>query len=313
MDYSEVIKFAFSWLKDVKTWKYAGAMMGILFLQTVISVLLLGNSYTTGFTPGTISSAINVILLQVVIWLVATLSVMYLSVLILLRAMDLAGFKHEPMAAGKFVRYIILLIANYFAAMLSLLHRKGLLVLITSVLLVIFGEIIAMVAGGDQAISLVSVIMLGLGAILAIPVLVFWIYNSFRLFASPLFFVQHRLGIIESIKSSWKLTKGRVTEIFIAEVLFGFVLLGVLIVFGIVSLAVSVPITVALMFTSPMVVAITNGLLNAISVSITSALTMFFLTGLYIELFREHGIEKPKQQNVVPATAPAAPRPSTML
>jgi len=324
MDYSEVIKFAFSWFKDAKTWKYVGAMMGISLAVTILAVALEASLSITLGGPNTLALALTgnaeaqgILLIEFVAGAAALLISMYISVLILLRAMDLSGFKHEPISPGKFVRYIILLAANYLTAMLSLLHRKGLLVLITSVLLIIFGTIIAMVAAGDQMISLVSVILLGLGVFLLIPAMVFWAYNSVRLFASHLFFIQHNLGIAASIKSSWKLTQGRVMEIVIAHVLFFLVMLGIGIALAVIHLVIMVPVTL-LAFTTPVVLTLAAGILNSIESPILGAVTMFLAVGIYIALFKEHGVEKPKPAaKAAPATAPMHPsasvaRPSTM-
>ncbi len=164
------------------------------------------------------------------------------SYLIIARGLKLSKKTSTRINLTRFVKYIILEIMSGLVATLSLFNVKYLLIGFVGFILTILGFI--MLPLGISAIALAGA-LIGIGVLLLIAYCVIVVYNSIRLSVGEVIFVEGEKSIMKSLEKSWKITKGNVLNIFIAELVLAVILMIINFVVTIPAMAYSMIISIA--------------------------------------------------------------------
>lgn len=274
MAYFDAIEFAFRWLRDRTAWKYLAALFAVALISG-IAELLLGKPPTSieeimrgeSGMPATPLGAAAVLLMGVATILIA----FYISALLKIRALKVAGHSPPEFGVSKFVKLIATVIAAFIFAVFSVYRLKWLVLGIAGTVLLIAGILLLFVN------PIVGILLLGVSGILLAAYFVAVVYNSLRLMFSDVCLLNSNAGISECLKNSETLTKGKVIGLFLASL-----------VFAIIILVVMVPAALAVM--GIQIVALLSGvlafsgiaiLLNALVTAVLSAMGNFFEVGLF--------------------------------
>ncbi len=213
MDYLQIIKDSFLALKDRSNLKY----LIFFFLATliyIISYLVIVFALSRLLPKGPVQIA--VIPVFILLFFTYLLFIAYLCIRIMLKALRHFGLGTAQFGFVKFVKVIVLWVVQGIAVSLCLFTPLFLLLIPPIIVLVIAAVFIDML--------IVKVLAALLAAFLAIPYMIAVIYNSLRLlFALPVF-LSKDIGIIDSLRESWKITKGNVLRILIALILMAFLI-----------------------------------------------------------------------------------------
>jgi len=293
MNYEQIVKFSFSWLKKTESLKYvllyylvnivffAGIfLIGLLFFQNLILSALSGSSTAlTNFISNPASGVaiigfLSVAFLWLLIFLIASLYVSLLMTLFALRSKSLPA---SQLGFVKVLKVIFLEIISSFIALLCIYNLKFLLVLVATIAL--FGLAVLFGVIGQGIIAVVCSIF----AILAlIAYLVITWYNSIRLSFSSVIFVSKDTGVFSALRESWGLTRGRVIDIIIASIIGAVVIMIVFMVIGFVfSIFTSV---LALVLVSPALQIILRLILDTLVFPLQLLCSAFLSVAIYSEL-----------------------------
>ncbi|MFH1256560.1 MAG: hypothetical protein V1494_04680 [Candidatus Diapherotrites archaeon] len=226
MDYEKILLFSFSWLKDRAAWKYIVLLWVITAIEWLLIIgigwLLFGDLISSLISnPASLAQLLTnpIVLLSnlflfiafaALIGIVFALVSYYVNALVTIYGLKKAGIEPAKFSLVKYLKLVLLVIVQFFAAIFSALDLKLLLVLAAAVVILI----IALFAGWILAI-LAFLLLLVYGIIV--------IYNSLRLSMSPVIYLHKDIGIIDAIKSSWKMTDGKVLSILLAMIVVGIV------------------------------------------------------------------------------------------
>lgn len=248
VDFGEIFRLSFRWLKLRESWKYAflvwgtgllslvfaGVLALVMFPQFFTAILSGNTGYLTQFflslaaNPGELIGFLFYIVIFVVV-----ISVFSFFVSSIAYAFSLCfglrsnGFKTIELTANKYFSFIGLLIAEYLAAMFYSFNKTARL--IQWVAFALFagctGLFLAMLfIASSGAIDGYGILML-LCLLLGVPAFIAWIaimvYNSLMMALSQPVFFSEEIGVIDSLKKSWKLMKGNVWSLIIASIIIG--------------------------------------------------------------------------------------------
>ncbi|MCH7902379.1 hypothetical protein IIC68_01355 [archaeon] len=308
MDYGAVVKNSLTmWFKDKQTTRYVLilALIAIIFLVLFLAIglLLFGDvlgqltqlsaasatSPEPSGIPGSIvqqdqgllliasllSGGILFVLIFVPLFFIMLGVLMYISVSMQVRAIQVVGFETGKFGVMKFIKLILLAFYVELLAVTSWYHKK---------FRMLFFAIV-----GLYVISILGSFVLDLFVLLALlaSVLMFIyyfiiIYNSYRLFLAPIVYLHKDQGIAASCKEAWDLAENNVLKIFIAYIVtsiaVGIVLVILYFVFLIVGFGVS------LVLSNPLFVFIIFYLLFAGYVSIAIAISVYIMPNIYAQL-----------------------------
>lgn len=286
--FGEVLDFSYQWVNRKESWKLYGVLVAIpltFLLLTLLAALFiggreialamfLGKKYLPlpGADLGAMAFLINMVALLIVViilGIIRFLLVTYFEAKVGLSALGQKGLTLAEWNAGRLVRYILLGIAHGLAVLFSVYELRLLAVLIlTGVLMGL-----AFAAGGIVALFFIAVFFLAL--------LISVIYNSTRLCLSAPIFLHKNPGIIASLEDSWKLSKGKVVDIFVTRLLLG-------IAWFLLILAISVPVYLVAfgekLFLGFSVVA---NLLAMFIAPVSIFASYYIIVGVYYELWKK--------------------------
>ncbi len=197
-DIVEMVKYAFSWLKDKKYWN-AYAIFGVLYF---FLTLFDARSFATlfGFGTGIILSIFIIITV-----LAAFVFLVYYSFKLIYDLLAEKFPSMRPFGIRTFIGFIVTSILAFFACLFSVFELKWLLLLVGS-----------MAFGVGAFLSISNVFLsLGLGLIaglLAFSYFIIVVRNFARLTPVSGFYLQGK-GVIESMKDSWLTTSGKALKI----------------------------------------------------------------------------------------------------
>lgn len=227
--YTDALKFAFMKpLKDGTTLKYAvlliiltiAMLVGVIaaFLLPIMGLLSSGAGILALLNPAKLMAAIMAGLgLAFVVMIVGGLATAYISALIIIRALQLAGYNPPRFGFIKYVRFIIVNIAAFFFVLLSIYRLKWLLLPVTAIVLFIIGGLFAFMN------PLMGILAFGVGMILILAYFVVASYNSIRLSFPHIVLLNSSAGILECLKTSDTMTNGRFWSIFGMTFVFGLI------------------------------------------------------------------------------------------
>lgn len=299
-----MIKDSFRALKDKSNWKYIGAFFAAYIIYLILYFVIF---FGIPSLFSKIFSLTNIIILTIsfifVLAILFNLVLAFLSVIVMLKALRSFGLDTAPFGIGKFIRIIILFIASAMAACLCLFDLFFLLLIpliIVLALIVIFVDI-----------AIIKWIAILLAAIFAIIYLIAVIYNSLRLFLSTPIFLSKDIGIIDSIRESWRITRGNVISIIIALILIWLI---VMVLSGALFLIIFIPgliivaiIALAAFFVMPILAALVFFLFYIIFLSLGLVFSsclyvveIFYVIAIYCSILGKGTAPKPLVQKPKP-------------
>jgi len=220
-----VLRYGFAWIEDRESLKYillnlavqiaTGAAIILLLLmlfQPYLSLLFMGESTSTALLPFTlnlqelISRVILFFILLIPILIVSIIALNYVQALMVLFALRKKGITPAGFNFIKLIRLIIMGIAAALAALFysfdktfRIIQWLSLFGVIASVLLIRLSPLFILLALLFLLIYIVAVI-----------------YNFLRLFVTDQIFLHEELGIIETLKKSFEVTRNEVWNVFLA-------------------------------------------------------------------------------------------------
>jgi len=243
-DFNKVFKLAFfDWFKQKGILKYFIFLFVFYALVNLATTYIMYSVFSPLANASTIAPAEAITLmvffftylfaLIFISWIVASL----FSYFIITKALTAVKKDFVEFNAKQWLRFLVLSIAECFAAMLSIFNLKLLLIPVVAIILIIASALLFVLSySGNYLLIILGVLLLVLALLLLLAYFFIWIYNSIRLNLSTIIFVEKKRGIMESLKASWDLTKGNVVNIFI-------VILAIGLAAGVVSWIVTLPLT----------------------------------------------------------------------
>jgi len=240
----DAINFAFTgWMKSRQALKYfVVALILFIILNVALGAVagsLFGSlSNASSMSPGEALGLVGYFFLYITVFVVLYWLISGFIIYFMLGS-ALKEIKRKPVefSAGRYARFLGLMIANCLAVLLSLFKLKFLWVLISGIILAIVGIVLVAVGAsfGSNVIALIlGFLLLGISVILFLCYAVIMIYNSMRLILAEMLFVEKEQGIWKSLNASWNITGGNALNIFV-------VLFVVTVVVMILSLILSAP------------------------------------------------------------------------
>ncbi|MFA6065461.1 MAG: hypothetical protein WCW44_05585 [archaeon] len=255
-DFKEIFTFSF-----IESFKQKGAIKYLVFWSIFLIVLNILESFAiySIFAPvlnnpnispsGVVSLIVYAALFIGVLVIIASLVAAFINYFILALALKAKGKKQEQFTILRGIKLILLGIASSFASFFSIFKLKFLLVPIAGIILVIVAFILFFIsstmsssyAGGQYLLAMLvvlfGVLLLFVALLLFLVYLVIICYNVLRLSMSQVIFVEGKKGLIDCLKSSWEITRGKVLSIFLVLFVIG-------IAVGVVGGIISVPLNV---------------------------------------------------------------------
>jgi|GEM_PF-2936434 len=326
-DYKEIFKFSF-----LDLFKQKGVLKYFLFWSLFLIVLSILQSYVIYFVFGaaaknpSISPAGIVALISYavifffVFILIASIITAFFSYLLFALALSAKGKSSVKFSFLRGIKLLLLGIVASFASLFSIFKLKLLLVPVGGVLSFVIALILFMLsskmsssyAGGEYlfaiAVVLIGVLFVLAGVLLFFAYFVIVAYNSIRLSMSQIIFVEKEKTIMDSLKLSWGITRGKVLPIFL-------VMLAIGLAVGVVSSCVTIPLNVYMgSFNSveqaPSFSKIIQLLVDPVVIVLSIPSILAQAVAIFIEIFALVSIYAFLQKPVKPLVAPknALPR-----
>ncbi|VVB76329.1 Uncharacterised protein [uncultured archaeon] len=221
----EAINFAFTgWMKSRAALKYFIVAL-ILFiilnvaLGSVAGSLFGSLSNAASMSPGEALGMVGYFFLYVAVFVVLYWLISGFIAYFMLGS-ALREIKRKPVefSAGRYVRFLGLMIANCLSVVFSLFKLKFLWVLISGIVLAIVGGVLAAAGvsfGSNVAMIILGALLVVVAFILFICYAVIMVYNAMRLLIGEMIFVEKEQGIWKSLKASWDITGKNALNIFV--------------------------------------------------------------------------------------------------
>ncbi|MBI4053649.1 MAG: hypothetical protein HY394_06470 [Candidatus Diapherotrites archaeon] len=224
MQFEQVLKFSYSWLKEKRSVKFFAATIclalafytllgGLIFLAAGPAVMSLLSGDALSATAGFLSALPAIIVGGIIIYIAYIALMFFIQAKAVVFGMSKAGYRHDIVSKSKVLRFLLLSIAEGFVALFSLFKPKLLAILGVSLVLFVAGIIFAKTAG------LIATLMIITGFVGLLVYVAVIIYNSYRLSVAVPIFFETNAGIMSSLKQSWKITRGNVLNILISGII----------------------------------------------------------------------------------------------
>ncbi|MFA5930990.1 MAG: hypothetical protein WC821_01625 [archaeon] len=316
-DFKGILNFAFvDWFKQKGIWKYVAFLFIFYFLTNLVSSYAMYALFSPLWNISSMGTgeAINLIfyfigfVIAMVLFSIIVGSIV--SYFIIAKALDSKKMDFVEFNFGRVLKFIGLMIAENLAVLFSIFKLRLLLILIAAVALTMAGLILVVLAyNGATLLAIVGLSLLLIALLLYMAYFVVMVYNSLRLTLSSAIFVESEKGIMDSLRSSWNISRGNVLNILVVLLIMGLVL-------GIVSWIASMPLSMYLTAMSP--VNMTTGevsfsqslsqLLNPIAIlltipsifvqSIFIIIQTFGMIAIYFELKNKKEAKAPIEEKV---------------
>lgn len=287
-----VLNYGFAWFKDRESLKYilmnftiqciAGIItivLAIMLLGSNVLLLFLGkelptSSYLQLMIPDFISKLIMFFLILIPIIIISSLALFYVQALMMLFALRKKNIVPAQFTLYKFLRLIALTIIMPFVAMFYSFDKTVRLAQWLSLL--------------GSIISLVAIIFLRSAALFILPILIIFliiyiitvVYNCLSLFVCNPVFLHEDIGIIQSLRRSFELTRNNMLNILFAAIILSIVNYLV----GAIPSAILSMLPETLPYTSPL---LAFGIFSLLAVALAPLLAIFnafYSVGVYTEL-----------------------------
>lgn len=293
MEFENLVKFSFSWLKNSMKYVFAIWIAYIVFFIALTGTALafFGLSFLSNPSIGQeffqkLAGAILPFLFLAIIEFTLFVAVLtFISIKAQARALSIKGLSTTAVDFGIFVKIIVLQayisIKSFFWPHNKTLRTMELALVIASILLIFAGVLLIAFK------NLIGIIAILFALLLFFPWMAIAVYCSFRYSIALSVFLSKKNGIRESSFESWKLTHGKILNIFIAGLLLGIVQLIIGFALDLAVMLVLLPIQM-LMGGNAMLPAIIIRLGSNLLFSPIGLLSQsFFAAGLYFEILKE--------------------------
>lgn len=320
LKYRNAIEFGLTkWIHDRQTWKYAGLMVLIMILSMAVIVAIAAALFLPFINdPSSImtnslafgSSFITMVFIVIFLTPIIMLIRGYISALINIRGLQLAGHNPPPFGALKFLRLILTWIATYIFVTFSLYRPKWLLLLLADLILFVAG---IMVSPDNSFFGSLLILAAFIGYIAYIIVV---IYNGVRLSFPDIILLDTEHSIMDCLKMSEEITNKKVQSILGTSIVMGLIIIVILIAVGtVIELAAGFPL-MAIIGGAPNIDAILANLAliatiyfimilaRVILESIIEIIGIYFGVGLYNLVLQDQGASAPAS-NQISSTPPS--------
>ena len=195
--FNKVFKFTFvDWFKQKGILKYFVFLFVFYALVNFVSVYLMYSAFSPIASANTIAPAEAITLmvffftyffaLIIICGIVSSL----FSYFLIAKALVASKKDFVEFSVKQWLRFIVLSIAECFAAMFSVFNLKLLLVPIAAIVLIIIAALLFVLSySGNYIFALVGVLLLVIAFLLFLAYLVIWMYNCIRLTLSAIIFI----------------------------------------------------------------------------------------------------------------------------
>ncbi|MFA6269068.1 MAG: hypothetical protein WC652_04595 [archaeon] len=226
-DFGKILNFAFfDWFKQKGAVKYLAAYF------IVLAALTLGTNYLISILASPLVGSVTwdettlnafIYLMGSVLTISIVLGVILSAIAYVLigKALKAKGRNYEKLTAEKWVKFIVLGLAEIIASVFSVYKLKLLLIpvgaiitgLISIVLLTFFES-------GNWVVGVIGILLLLISLLLSFVYCVIIIHNAYRLILSPAIFVEGK-SVTQALRLSWETTRGNVLNIFVLIIIVG--------------------------------------------------------------------------------------------
>lgn len=286
MDLETVLRFAIAgWWQDKPTLKYFSIMIGLYVALIVVSISAIAFFSLSAVNVPQAQQILNLlavlpslILIVVVLVIVFMIAGVWLSSLMMIRALQLSKFKTAPLDFYKVLRVIVFVFVRAVYILLSIFDIKWLSLGIAAVALFVLAIF-------SIAISpLILLAVFPLGIILAMAYFVIIIINSIRLIPAVAFYLHYDESMFLSLERAWKLTEGYTVILFAYSLIMGFIAMMISMVFQSLGYALGVPFT---FLGNPLAMTLVAGVIGVVGSTILQVMFNFFHVKIYVELLSE--------------------------
>ena len=221
MNFEEVLKFSFSWIKNRESLKYAGYQYALIIgFLVIIGVLFLAffaeaiDMFLKGVAPSeqvllSLSHMIGFVVIMLVLIIFTSIILSYIFGLMVGFALRQKKLVFEPFPFRKGFRLFVLNIVEFIYALFYPLSRK-LLVIQWAIILVPL--LLMLISPAASILFLITV-----------PAYIFIIiFNSVRFSMATPIFLSTKKSISQSLRASWELTRGNALNVFLIQMIVGF-------------------------------------------------------------------------------------------
>ncbi len=250
VDFGEMVELSFRWLKLKDSWKYAFLIWGtglltilfafvlalMMFSQMVIAVLsgdvasLTQLFKSLAADPAALIGFFAYVVLFVVILSIFSFFVSNIASVLTLRfGLRSNGFKTPEFTINKYFSFLGLLIAGYLAALFYSFNKTARIIQWAALALTAgcFALFFFALSSASSGIGYGFNALASLSLLLGLAAFVVWIiisvYNSLMMTLNLPIFLSEEIGVIDSLKKSWKLMTGNLWTLVIASFIVGIV------------------------------------------------------------------------------------------
>jgi membrane-anchored glycerophosphoryl diester phosphodiesterase (GDPDase) len=156
--------------------------------------------------------------------IIASLIESIVSYFIFLRGAVIVAKKQKEFSWHGWFKFLILVIIQQLAALLSIYNLKYLLIPVSAIILACAGIFLLALSSTNYVFVLLGLLFFLISMLLVLAYIIVMVYNSTRLVLAVPVFIQKKIGIMDSLKESWELAKGNVLIIFAMLLFLGLVL-----------------------------------------------------------------------------------------
>ena len=237
---SEVLEFSLiGCLKDRTSLIYAGITFVIYSIFGIGMLVSISNLFTPLTTMGAnanpqlvIGMLIGIYSMLAIYMIPLVLIFTLIGYLMIGRALKASKRKYMPLTVVRYIKYLFLPLVAGIIAGLSLYNIKWLWMLVVGLALILGGAVIAVMG------NFLGGVLSAIGMLVLVLYFIVVLYNSLRLSIGEAIFVEGE-GVINSLKKSWVITKGRVWTVVLISIILAIVLMVISMIFTIPSAAYS--------------------------------------------------------------------------
>ena len=283
MNFEEVLKFSFSWIKNRESLKYAGyqyvliigflVIIGVLFLAFFAEAI---DMFLKGVAPSeqvllSLSHMIGFVVIMLVLIIFTSIILSYIFGLMVGFALRQKKLVFEPFPFRKGFRMFLLQnIVEVIYVFFYPLSRK--------LLVIQWAIILAMLASFLLVLISPAVVIL---LLFTIPAYIFIIgFNLMRFSMAIPIFLSTKKSISQSLRASWELTRGNALNVFLMQMIVGF---ATTIIYYILAFIIMI-IPIFALGLSESFVEIVVVIIQLVLLPFSTLVYAFLFTGIYSEL-----------------------------
>jgi hypothetical protein len=292
-DCLDVLRFSFSWISDNSVYSLLGILALFAFIQSVLS---LGLQAVMGSLP--------VMFALLLLYFAISLVVYYFSVKVILYSLKKKNFGNIEYGVLPYLKVIVLSIFTTVSTVIPWMDFKLIAAEIAAVVILVAFAILVVLAKSTLTAGL---FLMALGFAMTV-IGIIAIYASIRLLPATYLFLAGKADIVDSVRKSWVMTKGKFWKIFGTMFCTGIVLLigyiGIMILFVIATMISGKVDSVAFNSKGGPLTTLFEVIFKTLTIPAFTFVSMYMMVGIYALVDSPSGFGSPQQE------VPNKPEPS---